>query len=239
MMSGSKYRPAHVTAVDLSLPSLAYAVRKTRECGLTNIDFLHGDLLDVGHLGQQFDIIESIGVLHHMQDPMRGWKALVDVLRPGGIMKIGLYSRRARETIFQLRDRYAQAGVMPSADEVRAIRRDIIARANSGDAQMQQLLSIRDFFSLNEAIDLLFHVQESVYSLVEIAAMIETLGLRFMGLGLPQSNFLPVFLAQQGAEADVTNLHQWDAFEQRSPNAFIGMFTFWVMKPVGPEVPPA
>ena len=231
MLSGSKYRPANVTAVDLSLSSLAYAIRKTRECGLTNINYLHGDLLDVQHLGHRFDIVESVGVLHHMEEPMRGWKALVDVLAPGGMMKIGLYSRRARETIFELRDRYAQAGVVPGQDEVRAIRRDIIARANGGDANLQQLLSIRDFFSLNEAIDLLFHVQESTYSLLQIAAMIEELGLEFRGLCLPQENFRTLFLSEQGPEADVTSLLQWDEFEQRHPHAFIGMYVFWVMKP--------
>lgn len=231
MLSGGKYRPANVTAVDLSLSSLAYAVRKSRECGLTNITYLHGDLLDVGSLGRQFDIIESVGVLHHMREPLRGWKALVDVLSPGGVMKIGLYSRRARETIFELRSHYAQEGVIPGPDEVRSIRRDIIARANAGDAKLQQFLSIRDFFSLNEAIDLLFHVQESSYTLVEIGAMIEELGLKFMGLCLPQDNFRPLFLSEQGADADVASLLQWDQFEQRHPNAFIGMFVFWVMKP--------
>ena len=232
MLSGSRYRPANVTAVDLSLSSLAYAVRKTRESGLTNINYLHGDLLDVQHLGHRFDLIESVGVLHHMEEPMRGWKALVDVLQPGGIMKIGLYSRRARETIFELRKHYAQEGVIPGPDDVRSIRRDIIARANGGDAKLQQFLAIRDFFSLNEAIDLLFHVQESTYSLVEIAGMIEELGLKFMGLCLPQDNFRPLFLAEQGLDADVTSLLQWDQFEQRHPNAFIGMFVFWLMKPL-------
>ena len=231
MLSGSRYRPANVTAVDLSLSSLAYAVRKTRELGLTNINYFHGDLLDVQHLGHRFELVESVGVLHHMQDPMRGWKALVDVLEPGGIMKIGLYSRRARETIVELRKHYVREGIVPSPDEVRAIRRDIIARASGGDANLQQFLAIRDFFSLNEAIDLLFHVQESAYSLVEIAAMIEELGLKFMGMCLPQDNFRTLFLAEQGPDADVTSLFQWDQFEQRHPNAFIGMFVFWLVKP--------
>lgn len=199
---------------------------------MSNINYLHGDLLDAQHLGHRFDLVESVGVLHHMEDPMRGWKALVDVLEPGGMMKIGLYSRRARETIVELRTHYVRGDVVPGPDEVRAIRRDIIARANVGDPKLQQFLAIRDFFSLNEAIDLLFHVQESAYSLVEIAAMIEELGLQFLGMCLPQDNFRTLFLAEQGSDADVTSLFQWDQFEQRHPNAFIGMFVFWLVKPV-------
>jgi SAM-dependent methyltransferase len=232
MFCAGRYRPARVTAVDLSLSSLAYATRKVRECGLANVDFLHGDLLDIGRLGVRFDVVESVGVLHHMKDPMRGWKALVDVLKPGGVMKIGLYSRTARATIFELRDRYFKDGMVPSPDEVRAIRRDIIARANDSAADLQKFLTIRDFFSLNEAIDLMFHVQESSYSLVQIAAMIKELDLQFRGLCLPQESFRQIFIAEHGAQADLSSLLQWDQFEERHPDAFIGMFSFWVMKPM-------
>ncbi|HTK84823.1 MAG TPA: methyltransferase domain-containing protein, partial [Patescibacteria group bacterium] len=78
------YPQASVTGIDISLSSLAYGVRKAKEMGFTNIEFLHGDILDVGQLGKKFDIIFSLGVLHHMGDPEKGWRSLVDVLKPGG-----------------------------------------------------------------------------------------------------------------------------------------------------------
>ena len=67
-----------VTAVDLSRASLAYAQRKTSELGITNVKYLQADILNLGELGQGFDIIESAGVLHHMNDPMAGWRVLVE-----------------------------------------------------------------------------------------------------------------------------------------------------------------
>ena len=44
---------------------------------------------------EKFDIIESAGVLHHMSEPMTGWRVLTDLLKPSGLMRIGLYSELA------------------------------------------------------------------------------------------------------------------------------------------------
>ena len=48
-------------------------------------------------LNKKFDIIESAGVLHHMADPVAGWRTLTNCLKPNGLMKIGLYSNLARQ----------------------------------------------------------------------------------------------------------------------------------------------
>ena len=39
---------------------------------------MQADILDLHKLNKQFDIIESVGVLHHMNDPLLGWKILTD-----------------------------------------------------------------------------------------------------------------------------------------------------------------
>ena len=81
---------------------MAYAKRKTEELGIENIEYMQADILDLGKLNKQFDIIESAGVLHHMDNPMAGWKVLTDCLKPGGLMKIGLYSELARKHIVKI-----------------------------------------------------------------------------------------------------------------------------------------
>ena len=101
--TASRFSNCHVTAVDLSLSSLAYAKRKSNELGFTNIDYLQADILHLHQMGKEFDIIESVGVLHHMDEPMAGWKVIVDLLKPGGLMKIGLYSELARHHIVKIR----------------------------------------------------------------------------------------------------------------------------------------
>ena len=44
------------------------------------------------------DLIESLGVLHHLADPWEGWDRLLALLRPGGVMMLGLYSQPARRS---------------------------------------------------------------------------------------------------------------------------------------------
>ena len=90
LITASRFLNCNVLAMDLSLSSLSYAMRKTQELGITNIEYMQGDILKLDQLERQFDIIESVGVLHHMDDPLAGWKVLVDRLRSDGLMKIGL-----------------------------------------------------------------------------------------------------------------------------------------------------
>ena len=112
--------------MDLSLSSLSYARRKTQELGVKNIEYRQGDILDFNKLGRQFDLIESVGVLHHMKDPVAGWKVLVDILRPGGFMKIGLYSEIARRNIVKVQHQIAAQNYSSSPDDIRRYRADLI-----------------------------------------------------------------------------------------------------------------
>jgi 2-polyprenyl-3-methyl-5-hydroxy-6-metoxy-1,4-benzoquinol methylase len=72
---------------------------------------MQADILDLGKLSRQFDIVESAGVLHHMDDPVAGWRVLTDCLKPGGLMKIGLYSELARQHIVEMRQEISKAGI--------------------------------------------------------------------------------------------------------------------------------
>ena len=90
--TATKFKNCDVLAIDLSLSSVAYAKRKTEELGISNIEYMQADILDLSSLDRKFDIIESYGVLHHMEDPMAGWEVLTECLNTGGLMQIGLYS---------------------------------------------------------------------------------------------------------------------------------------------------
>ena len=100
-------------AVDLSLTSLAYAVRKTRELGIGNIEYRQADILALGALTERFDVVDCTGVLHHLADPVAGWRILCSLLRPGGLMRIGLYSEQARRHVVRARE-FIAAGRVPA-----------------------------------------------------------------------------------------------------------------------------
>src|SRR6185312_9368452 len=123
------YPNARLLGIDVSLSSLAYARRKTRELGLRNIEYAQADILELGTIDRTFDSIESVGVLHHLAEPTAGWRVLVSLLRPGGRMRIGLYSDLARRVIVEAHARIAARGYRATAGDIRRCRQDMIREA--------------------------------------------------------------------------------------------------------------
>ena len=48
---------------------------------IDNVELIQMDILEVSLLEEQFDIILCSGVLHHMDDPSKGLKTLLGVLK--------------------------------------------------------------------------------------------------------------------------------------------------------------
>jgi SAM-dependent methyltransferase len=53
-------------------------------------------MYDVEQIPGQFDLINCVGVLHHLPDPIRGIQALAKKLAPGGLMHIFVYGELGR-----------------------------------------------------------------------------------------------------------------------------------------------
>ena len=223
--TASLFSNCHVTAVDLSLASLAYAQRKSNELGFTNIDYLQADILHLHQMGKEFDIIESSGVLHHMDEPMAGWRVLVDLLKPGGLMKIGLYSELARHHIVRVREEIALLRVETSEADIRKFRQSL---AESHDENHQLLTTSGDFFSLSTLRDLIFHVQEHRFTLQQIKNSLDELGLKFCGF--ENTELVSNFREFHGEEVDIFDLVLWHEFEKSNPQAFATMYQFWCQK---------
>ena len=223
--TASRFANCQVTAVDLSRSSLAYAQRKTSELGITNIEYLQADILNLGELGRKFDIVESSGVLHHMADPMAGWRVLVDLLKTGGLMKIGLYSELARRHIVMTREEIAAEGIGSSGAEIRQFRHYL---AESHDQHHFLLTRSPDFFSLSMLRDLIFHVQEHRFTAIKIQRCLEELGLKFCGF--ESQDIVSKFRDFFGRNADTCDLALWHQFEESHPRTFAGMYQFWCQK---------
>lgn len=223
----ARYDQARVLAVDLSRSSIAYAKRKAEEAGLSDIRFMQADILDLGQLGESFDVVECIGVLHHMKDPLEGWKVLVELLVPSGLMKIGLYSARARQDIVSAREEIATLGLRGSSADIRSLRSQIMG---SHQPHHQQLTMSRDFFSMSEARDMLFHAQEHRFTLPQIKEALDHLGLTFCGFS--DNALVKDFERWAGYSVDVFDLDIWHRFEEDHPDSFRGMYQFWCQRRV-------
>ena len=222
-----RFKDCEVLAVDLSLSSLAYAKRKTDELGLTNIEYMQADILDLGSLNRQFDIVESAGVLHHMKDPMAGWKVLTDCLKPGGLMRIALYSALARKGIVQMRHEIQELSINSGDVGMKLFREHVV---NSEKEHHKQILSSADFYSLSGVRDLLFHVQEHRFTLSEIKESLAQLDLDFCGFEFASNKQVDKFNSQISEQNAVYDLDKWDGFEKENPTLFYGMYQFWCQK---------
>lgn len=230
LSTATRFSGARVLAVDLSLCSLSYALRKTEELGISNIEYAQADILELGALNRRFDLIGCTGVLHHLNDPMAGWQVLVDLLRPGGLMKVALYSEAARQGIVKGRALIDAEGYSTSAEDIRRCRQDVIARGNGGDPLMASICRIKDFSSLSECRDLLFHVQEHRFTLPQIKQALDVLKLKFLGFEMRDASVLHAFTTAHPGRDALTSLTYWHAFENDNPDTFIGMYQFWCQK---------
>ena len=160
-----------------------------------------------------------------MLDPMAGWKVLTSLLKPGGLMRIGLYSESARQDIISMRDEIRLLGMGTSEAEMREFRREII---NSSNQSQQQLTKLQDFFSLSMFRDLIFHLQEHRFTLPQIAHCLEVLGLKFCGF--EDKTIVSKFTNFSGKEAAIYDLDLWQKHEESNPKTFIRMYQFWCQK---------
>jgi len=78
------------TGVDFSARSLSIAEDLARQYGCDNVHFLHGEI-GVEPLNEEFDVVVSTGVVHHLQDPEVGVSWLNDHVSPQGIIYTWFY----------------------------------------------------------------------------------------------------------------------------------------------------
>jgi 2-polyprenyl-3-methyl-5-hydroxy-6-metoxy-1,4-benzoquinol methylase/tetratricopeptide (TPR) repeat protein len=221
---------ARILAIDLSLASLSYAKRMAQKFQLTNVEFAQADITQLASIGRQFDFIDATGVLHHLADPWAGWQILLSLLRPGGSMQVGLYSKLARRHIAAARVLIAERNYRPISEDIRQCRDEITA---SEDPLLRLVSEGSDFYTTSECRDLLFHVQEHGITWPEIKAFLDANGLQFVALFVDTS-IQHAFEKLFPDPAALNDLDRWHTFETDYPNTFAAMYRFSVRKPDSP-----
>ncbi len=226
MAYGSIFHDAEILAVDLSRNSLAYGINKAKEQDVDNVTFRQADILHLDVLGMNFDFISCGGVLHHMQDPLKGWKILRNLLKSDGLMSIGLYSKMARWAINQGRAAAAKGHFASDYQGMKVFRRKSpqILEKNV----LAELGKLADYYNMNTYRDLLFHVQEHNYNLLEIRDMLRELDLEFVSFWSPPA--LDAYARAHPEDPLKTNLENWHRLEEKNPQMFSEMYTFWCRK---------
>ncbi|GFO53376.1 SAM-dependent methyltransferase [Geomonas sp. Red276] len=161
-----------VTALDLSRRSLDRARLHCLLHGLTRVSFVAGDLTDPRVAGGPFGFIDAYGVLHHLDDPSVGLKALAARLGRGGVIRIMLYSRFARREEEAIRFALRLLGVR----EPRKVL-DMVRRSRPGSR-------LRRFFEESDEVgyrsglaDALLHPCVHTYRIDQLLELVEGCGL--------------------------------------------------------------
>lgn len=224
-LTAQRFAFSQVIAVDLSRRSLSYAAQRARDLQLPNLHFLQGDILELGGLGEEFDVIECSGVLHHMASAEQGWRVLRGLLAPGGLMRIALYSESAREGVEAARGLIRERGLSATPDGIRRARAAI--QALPPDSPARLLAESPDFFSLSGCRDLFFHVREDRFTLPRVARALDDLGLEFLGFELPSDGIRYGYRRRFPEDTEQRDLAKWAQYEAENPLTFAAMYQFW------------
>ena len=230
---------AEVLAVDISAGALDVARERLRRSGgaeqVQSLRQEQRSLLDLEDEGC-FDYINSVGVLHHLRDPLAGLKALGQRLAPHGLLHLFLYADAGRWEIHRTQKvlELLEAGV--GADGLRLGRElfSELPETNRLRRTHEQRWAIDTHADANFA-DMYLHPQETSYDLKRLMALIESSGLYFAGFSNP-SVWDPARLLKGDLLSRAQSLppsDQWALVEQLDPD--ISHFEFFVSaQPVHP-----
>ena len=172
------------------------------------------------------DVFSTSNSFSHFTDISGAIKEIERILKPDGMLLLGLYSQRARRLIHQARALIAELDIEVNGNNIRAFRDAVIDHQLGGD--LNQLDGFRDFYTTSSCRDLLFHVEEHCYTPRQIQEMLASEDVEFLGfVDLPpgvQAAYRKMF----PADPQFLALENWEVLETQFPDVFRGMFRFWV-----------
>ncbi|MBY0289042.1 MAG: methyltransferase domain-containing protein [Mycobacteriaceae bacterium] len=111
LATARRYPKAQFVGLDMTAASLEVAEALRQKHGIRNVEFCRSEMLDFSP-ASPFDLILSIGVVHHLEDPSAGIQFLASLLGQDGILILWLYHSLGehqrlldRQTLLTLWDR--------------------------------------------------------------------------------------------------------------------------------------
>ncbi len=194
---------AHITGIDLSAGTLAVARERCQKSGADRVEFHHLSLYDVAQLPGEFDLINCVGVLHHLPDPIQGIQALATKLAPGGLLHIFVYAEMGRWEI-----KLMQQAIGLLQGDRRGDYRDGVTLGRQIFAALPETNRLRrreqERWSLENQRDECFadmyvHPQEIDYTIDTLFELIDASGLEFFGFSNPNTWQLERILGKEPA----------------------------------------
>lgn len=172
--------PGEVVQLDMSRASRRIAEARVAARGLTNVRFVTGSLLDVGEVAPgPYDYIDCCGVLHHLEDPGAGLRALVEVLAPHGGLGLMVYGMFGRAGVYEVQDLLRRLAPIDEAPEARLAMAKRLVPALPSTNPLVRNPFVRDHVGGGDAglYDLLLHPRDRAYRVDDVHVLCDEAGL--------------------------------------------------------------
>ncbi len=166
---------------DISPASAGLANETLAHEGISNARAHVADIMTLD-LDGEFDYIVSWGTVHHLPDPAQGIAILARALRPGGILRLGVYGyygnweRRVQQEIIRM---IAPPGAADDAGRIQAVRDWACGDRNFKNYYTAPPVDLGDD---NWVVDEFLHVWEQHLLLRDVVSWLRTSGLRVLRL---------------------------------------------------------
>ena len=223
---------AQVLGIDISDGALAVARERLQRSGaeaqVASLRQEQRSLLDLAGEGP-FDYINSVGVLHHLDQPEAGLRSLAALLAPDGLLHLFLYADAGRWEIHRAQAALELLSAGTGAEGLRLGRQllETLPEGNRLARHHRERWAVDCAADANFA-DMYLHPQETSYNLERLFAFIETAGLQFAGFSNPEV-WDPARLLQGELLDRARSLparQQWALVEQLDPD--ISHFEFFL-----------
>jgi SAM-dependent methyltransferase len=181
---------AEILAVDISSGALEVARERLRRSGgarhCSSLRIEQRSLLDLKGEGP-FELINSVGVLHHLHQPEAGLQALAELLSPRGLLHLFLYADGGRWEIHRVQRALTALEVIGDGDGLRLGRAlfEQLPDTNRLRRHHEQRWALDTAADANFA-DMYLHPQETSYDLEGLFHFVASAGLEFAGFSNPE-----------------------------------------------------
>ena len=231
---------AEVLAVDISEGALQVARERLLRSGavktVASLRQERRSLLDLGDEAP-FDYINSVGVLHHLDQPEAGLQSLAGALAPKGLLHLFLYADAGRWEIHRTQRALTLLNVGTEAEGLRLGRElfETLPEQNRLRRHHEQRWAVDCAPDANFA-DMYLHPQETSYNLERLLRFAGSAGLHFAGFSNPEvwdpGRLLSGELLERARALPAQQ--QWALVEELDPD--ISHFEFFLAKtPVQPR----
>ena len=231
---------AEVLAVDISEGALQVARERLLRSGavetVASLRQERRSLLDLGDEAP-FDYINSVGVLHHLDQPEAGLQSLAAALASKGLLHLFLYADAGRWEIHRTQRALTRLNVGTEAEGLRLGRElfETLPEQNRLRRHHEQRWAVDCAADANFA-DMYLHPQETSYNLERLLRFAGSAGLHFAGFSNPEvwdpGRLLSGELLERARALPAQQ--QWALVEELDPD--ISHFEFFLAKtPVQPR----